>query len=287
MLRMNILVTGGSGTVGKYIVDELLDYGHTVGVLDIVEPKRNNVRFHKVDVLVLGDVCKALSGYDAVVHTAGIPHPLNDPPERLFTVNVNGTFNVLEAAARNGTRKVVFTSSESTLGYAFMTNRMVPGYIPIDEQHPTQPQDPYGLSKVVCEQICRTYSAKYNIRTVCLREPWIWVPEESTIPFYKKLVAEYGEWYKNLWAYVHVFDVAQAHRLAVEKDLENLNELFFITADENWTGKDSRELLGKYFPEVKRISQQFFGADSMISHEKAGRLLGYTPHYSVKDLFSL
>ncbi len=281
---MNILVTGGSGSVGKYIVDELLAHAHSVGVLDLNPPKQKNVVFHKTDMCILQDVEQAMKGYDAVVHTAGIPHPLNDPAERVFHVNVNGTFNVLESAARNGIKKVVFTSSESTLGFAFMVNRMVPEYIPIDELHPMRPQDPYGLSKVIGEQICRTYSTKYGIRTVCLREPWIWVPEQEQLPFYATLVNEYRNWHKNLWTYVHVYDVARAHRLALEHDLENLHEIFFITARENWTGKESKDLLLQFYPEVQKYAGDYSGASAIISHGKAKRLLGYEPQYSVNDL---
>lgn len=282
---MKILVTGGSGTVGKYIVDELLRHHHNVGVLDIVPPRRKDVRYHRADILNLDDVSDAVSGYDAVIHTAGIPHPLNDPAERVFTINVNGTFNVLEASARNGIGKVVFTSSESTLGFAFMTHRMAPDYIPIDEQHPLRPQDAYGLSKVLAEQICRAYSARYGIRTVCLREPWIWVPEEKMISLYQQLVREYDKWYKNLWAYVHVYDAARAHRLAVECDLETPHEVFFIAARENWTGKASKELLAAHYPETTRLSSTFSGKQSLLSSEKARRLLGYEPNFSVGDLW--
>lgn len=281
---MKILVTGGSGAVGKYIVDELIRHHHKVGVLDIVSPKQSDAAFHRCDILLLDDVTDALTGYDAVIHSAGIPHPLNDPAEKVFAVNVLGTYNVLEASARNGIKKVVFTSSESTLGFAFSTNRMAPEFIPIDESHPLRPQDPYGLSKVNAEQICKTYSARYGMRTVCLREPWIWLPEESMIPFYKSLVEEYDKWHKNLWAYVHVYDVAQAHRLAVENDPENLHEIFFITAKENWTGKDSLELLLQHYPEIKTISKDFSGDSTIISHEKAKKILGYEPKYSAKDL---
>jgi nucleoside-diphosphate-sugar epimerase len=280
---MKILVTGGSGLIGKYIVDELLQHKHTVGVLDLKPPKQK-VKHHKVDVLNLENVVKAVKGYDAVVHTAGIPHPLNDPAEKVFSVNVNGTFNVLEASARNKIKKVVFTSSESTLGFAFMTNRMVPEYVPIDELHPLRPQDPYGLSKVIGEQICRTYSARYGIRTVCLREPWIWVPEGSERGKYKKLVTDYSQWHKNLWAFVHAYDVAQAHRLAVEQDLSSLHEVFFINAQQNWTGIDSRVLLGTHFPEIKKFAPDFTGPASILSYRKAKELLGYEPRHSVRDI---
>jgi UDP-glucose 4-epimerase len=282
---MNILVTGGSGTVGKYIVDELVRHNHNVGVLDIVQPKRKDVRYHCTDILNLDDVSNAMKGYDSVIHTAGIPHPLNDPVERVFTVNVNGTFNVLESSARNGIRKIIFTSSESTLGFAFMTRRMAPDYIPIDEQHPLRPQDAYGLSKVLAERICQTYSARYGMRTVCLREPWIWVPEEPMIPLYQQLVKEYDTRYKNLWSYVHVYDAATAHRLAVECDLENLHEVFFITARENWTGRESKTLLAAYYPETEHIASTFTGKQTLLSYEKAERLLGYKPNFSVNDLW--
>jgi nucleoside-diphosphate-sugar epimerase len=282
---MKILVTGGSGLVGKYIVDALLRRNHMVGIADLVPPNDERARYHRVDVLDLPALTHVMKEYDTVVHAAGIPHPLNDPAERVFHVNVNGTFNVLEAAARNGIHKVVFTSSESTLGFAFMTEPMMPLSIPIDERHPLRPQDPYGLSKVIGEQICRTYSARCGIRTVCLREPWIWVPEPEPVAFYRTLVSGYRQWHKNLWTYVHVFDVAEAHCLAVEKDLPERHEVFFITAQENWTGLPSRDLLEQFYPGIPVYENGFSGPAAIISHAKATRLLGYTPHYSSADLF--
>ena len=283
---MKVLVTGGSGSVGKYIAADLVAHGHTVGVLDVVPPKQEGIAFHNVDVRKLSDVQRAMEGYDAVVHCAGIPHPLNDPPERVFDVNVNGTYAVVEAAARTGIRKLVFTSSESTLGIAFMTQRQWPLFAPVDETHPLRPQDPYGLSKVIGEQICRTATMRTGMRTVCLREPWIWVPEPDQIAFYRTLVRDYPQWYKNLWTYVHVLDVAQAHRLALETDLPELHDFFFITAKENWTGKDSRTLLAEFWPETTEFAPDFTGAQAIISHAKAQRLLGYRPQYSAADLFS-
>ena len=280
---MRILVTGGSGLVGKYIVDELLQHRHIVDVLDLKTPNKK-VKHHCIDVLNLEGVVTAMSGYDAVVHMAGIPHPLNDPAEKIFSVNVNGTFNVLEAAARNKVNKVVFTSSESTLGFAFMTNRIVPDYIPIDELHPLRPQDPYGMSKVIGEQICRTYSARYGIHTVCLRAPWIWVPEGGEREKYKQLIVEHYNWYRNLWSFVHVYDAAQAHRLALENDLSSVHEVFFISAEHNWTGTDSRVLLETHFPEVKKVARDFAGPASILSYGKAKDRLGYVPRHSVRDI---
>jgi len=284
MTATNVLVTGGSGAVGRYVVDELLQHGYRVGVLDLIAPQSAQLVFHEADVLDLAAVRRAMAGYDAVVHVAGIPHPLNDPAKRVFDVNVNGTFNVLEAAAAQGIRRFVMTSSESTLGFAFMTHAMAPLAVPVDEQHPSRPQDPYGLSKVVCEQICRSYSAQYQMRTVCLRAPWIWLPEEAQRAFYQSLVTDYDNWYKNLWTFVDVRDVARAHRLALESQGDTLHEAFFITAADNWTGQDSRALLARFYPGVEAINPALVGAGSLISHAKAARLLGYAPQFGVQDI---
>lgn len=282
---MNILVTGGSGLVGKYIVNKLARK-YEVSILDIQIPEAGPCKqFFCVDILDLSKLSDVLKGFEIVVHAAAIPHSLEQPAEKVFTVNVMGAFNVLEASARSAVKKVIFVSSESTLGFAFMTKKFSPEYIPIDEQHALCPQDPYGLSKVIGEQICRTFSDRYGIRTICLRAPWVWVPEEKEISLYRDLVNQYEQWYKNLWAYVHVDDFAYAVRLAVEATNLSVHDIFFITANENWTAEDSRELLRRFYPDVSKIAASFQGKASLISNEKAKRLLGYQPRHSAKNIF--
>jgi len=280
---MKILVTGGSGLVGKYVVD-VLGQSHRVSILDIREPASPKP-FYWVDIMNLPALTHALShGFDGIVHMAGIPNPLNDPPERVFTVNTVGTFNVLEAAARCNIKKLVFISSESVLGFAFATQLVSPEYFPIDEKHPVRPQDPYGLSKLLAEEICRSYSLRYGIQTVCLRPPWIWVPEKKEIEMYRMLVQEYPKWSKNLWAYVHVLDLASAVLLALEaKDLKS-HEVFFITAEDNWTGTESRTLLKSYYSTVTKIAESFGECDSLISSAEATEKLGYVPKHSWREL---
>jgi UDP-glucose 4-epimerase len=280
---MNVLVTGGSGLVGKYVVDAL-SQAHKVSVLDIREPASPRP-FYWVDVMNLPALSHALShGFDAIVHMAGIPNPLNDPAEKVFAINTVGTFNVFEAAVRAEIKKLVFVSSESTLGFAFMTQPAAPSYIPIDEEHPLAPQDPYGLSKLLAEQICRSYSLRYGIQTVCLRPPWIWVPEEREIEMYRSLVREFQKWSKNLWAYIHVLDFATSVLLALESKNLNSYEVYFVTAEENWTGKNSRDLLQTYYPSVTRIAESFGGSDSLISSAKAKARLGYLPRHTWREL---
>jgi nucleoside-diphosphate-sugar epimerase len=285
---MKVLVTGGSGLVGRYVVDELAK-SYAVEVLDLQPLHRTDVLCHRVDILDLPAVKTIVRGYDAIVHLAGIPHPLNEPADKVFRVNTLGTFHLLEAAAENGIRKFMFLSSESTLGFAFSTTRMWPEYFPIDEHHPLRPQDPYGLSKVAGELLCAGYARKTGMQTICLRPPWIWVPEEKAL--YRQLIAEYPRWSKNLWAYVHVFDVADAIRRVIERMVASpatlpLYDLFFICADQNWTGQESRALIAAYYPETRTIADHFAGDQSLISNAKAKRAFGFEARYTAQDIVS-
>lgn len=281
---MKVLITGGSGLVGRHVVTAL-SQEHEVANLDINPPARREVPFIQADVLDPATLREKTAGFDAVVHLAGIPHPLNETGERVFRVNVMGTFNMLEAALDNGIRKFVLMSSESTLGFAFSSRRTWPEYVPIDEQHPLRPQDPYGLSKVACELLCAGYSRRSNLSTVCLRAPWIWVPDQPEVEMYRRLVAEYDQWHKNLWAYVHVADVAQAVSLSLLTSLPEKHDAFFICADENWTDFATKELMKRFYPETKRIGDLRDRA-SLISNEKARRILGFSPKFSRSDILA-
>jgi UDP-glucose 4-epimerase len=280
-----VIVTGGSGLVGRYVVDELAQT-HDLVLWDLKNSHRSDLPFKKIDLLDERAVRAEMQQVDAIVHLAGIPHPLNDPAERVFRVNTQTTYNLLEAAAAIGVPKFVFMSSESTLGFAFCTTRMWPLAVPIDETHPLRPQDPYGLSKIASESACEGISRRVGMRTVCLRAPWVWVPEVQEIAFYIKLVAEYENWFKNCWAFIHVKDVAQAILRAVEKDLPTLHERMFICADVNWTGRESRDLLKRFYPETENINTAWTGAASFISNRKAKELLGFVPTGTVSEILN-
>lgn len=144
---MRILVTGGSGLVGRYVVEGLAQ-AHDVEILDLRRPVKSQMPYHAVDLLDHASVNDSVRGFDVVVHLAGIPHPLDDPAQRVFRVNTLGTFNLLEACAANGIRRFIFISSESVLGFTFSTARMWPEYFPIDELHPLRPQDTLWIEQV-------------------------------------------------------------------------------------------------------------------------------------------
>jgi UDP-glucose 4-epimerase len=279
-----ILVTGGSGLLGRCVVSELRRH-HRVTVLDLLKPQLD-VPYIKGDVHDLSRITEILHGFDTIIHLAAIPHPLNDPPENVVRMNVMGTFTVLEAAARCGIEKFVLASSESTLGFAFGHRPVYPLYVPIDEDHPLRPQDPYGMSKVLCEEMCRTYTRRYGMQTLSLRMPWIWVHEPDELELYTRLIEEYPDWYKNLWAFVHGADAAEAFRLAVERPNKEESAVWFITADENWTGRDARDLVKTFYPMTEIRASLPVGPASLITNARAKRELNFHPKRSVRDVFT-
>ena len=114
-------------------------------------------------------VTAASRGHDAIVHLAAVPGPRRATPEQLIFINVVGTVHVLEAAVQSGVGKVVFASSGAATGFAFQRGEVMPKYLPIDEEHPSEPQDEYGLSKLLAEFACKSYTKAHGIRSVCLR----------------------------------------------------------------------------------------------------------------------
>jgi UDP-glucose 4-epimerase len=279
----NVLITGGSGLLGRYVV-RALRHSYSLRVLDTVMP-RAEVAYTRCDVQDFEAMLREVKHVEAVIHLAAIPHPLNHPPEEVVRVNCMGTFSVLEAAARNGVSTFILASSESTLGFAFMQRRMYPDYFPIDEYHPTRPQDPYGMSKLVSEQMCATYTRRFGMQTLCLRMPWIWAPEPEERVLYRRLIGEYHAWSKNLWAFVHVSDAAEAFRLALERPYKDEHDQWFVVADMNWTGLPSQDLVHEYYPESTVRKDQLTGTASLISNQKARRDLGFQPLRTAGDVF--
>jgi len=288
---MKVLITGGSGNLGRYVVEEMKGK-HDVTVFDMKEPFDRSVKLIKGDILNLQTLKDASKDFEVIVHLAAIPAPDRATHDVVFNVNVMGTFNVLESAYRNKVRRVVIASSDSTLGFLFrVTPPLMPEYLPIDENHPLKAEDPYGLSKVVDEQLCWMYTRRTGLETVCLRICYVWFPNEyrygndvGTPQGYKGLVDNPDAWWQSLWVYQDARDAAQAFRLGAE--VPGLkHERFFISADDNGTRVDSLELIKKYYPSVKKVDKsKLKGRASLICTDRAKKILGYRPKYSWKDI---
>lgn len=281
---MRIVITGGSGNVGRYVAPELLDHGHEVTIFDRLKPESLDVPFVEGSILDIDACRRAFRGSDVVIHLAAIPHPLDDPPEVVMHVNTTGTFIVHQAAVDIGVRRVVHASSDSSYGLVFRRVDFSPDYLPLDEEHPQKPQDAYGLSKKVGEAIARSFTRGYALETVALRICFVWFPHMAES--YRPLTTDPGDrkWINGLWLYNDARDVATAFRLAAEiPDLRN--EVFLISAEENGTVFETMELVRKYYGRVS-MRKKLKGRESLADYSKAALILGYRPRYTWRDIVS-
>lgn len=150
---MKIVVTGSSGKIGRRVVQALMHRGDEVVGLDVRSAEDEKMPSVHLDILDFDAILAALRGADAVLHLAAIPEPRQGFEETVFRTNVVGTYNVVEACRRQGIRKLVVASSVNAIGLTY--NKELPRlqYLPVDENHPAQPEDCYSLSKLVGEQI--------------------------------------------------------------------------------------------------------------------------------------
>ncbi len=269
-----IVVTGGSGKAGRAIVRELLAHGYEVLNIDRVAPAERLCPFLRVDLTALGETFEALAGAEGVAHMAAIPAPGIHTEEVTFRTNVLSTFNVFEAAVRLRLSRIVWASSETTLGLPF--DREAPAYAPIDENHPLYPESSYALSKVLGEEMARQYHRRFQAPIVGLRFSNIMEPQDyAAFPTYWG-DAKLRKW--NLWGYVDARDVAQAVRLGLEADLGGAHH-FLIAAADTVMDRPSRDLMAEVFPRVP-LRGEIGTYDTLLGIDKARKALGYEPRWS-------
>jgi nucleoside-diphosphate-sugar epimerase len=272
-----IVVTGGSGKAGRAVIKDLVEHDYEVLNVDLVPPRERLCPYLKADLTDLGQTFEVLQGADAVVHLGAIPAPGLQPAEVTFRNNTLSTYNIFSVAVSLHLQRVVWASSETTLGLPFDRER--PAYAPIDEEHPRYPESSYALSKVLAEEMAHQFNRWSGIPFVGLRFSNIMEPQDyarfpafSADPTLRK-------W--NLWGYVDARDVAQSCRLALEAAITGA-EVFIIAAADTVMKRPSRELLAEVFPEVP-LRGEIGEFETLLSITKARRLLGYDPEYSWRN----
>ena len=281
---MKIAVTGGSGKAGRAVVRDLREHGHDVLNVDRVPSHEDAAPYLPADLTDYGQTLEALSGghvlpgIDAVVHLAAIPAPDKATQDVVFRTNITSTHTVFSAAWRLGLKRIVWASSETTLGLPFETP---PEYAPVDEEHPLRPESSYALSKVLGEEMARQFNRWTGIPIVGLRlsnvmerEDYLRFPSYWDDPHLRK-------W--NLWAYVDESHVAQACRRGLEADIAGA-EAFVIAAADTVMQRPSRDLMADVFPGVA-VRDGVAGHDTLLGIDKARRMLGYAPDFSWRELF--
>jgi nucleoside-diphosphate-sugar epimerase len=274
---MKVVVTGASGKAGRAVVQDLLEHDYEVLGVDLAAPAEAVAPYLLADLTELGQTVECMAGAQAVVHLAAIPADGIRTEEATFRTNMLSTYNVFEAARLVGLERVVWASSETILGLPF--EREQPAYAPIDEDHPSYPESSYAASKLLSEELARQINRWTGTPFVALRFSNIMEPEE-----YEQFPSFWDDarlrcW--NLWGYVDARDVGQSCRLGLEADVRGA-EHFIVAAADTVMNRPSRELMAEVYPSVEyRPTGGEY--DSLLSSEKARRLLGYVPAHSWRE----
>ena len=280
----NVIVTGGSGGSGGFVVGELVDRGYVVRVVDLVEPSDRSLDFVRVDLTDYNAVRRAFEGFDAVVHFAADPEPDFDLAAGAgkFRNNTLATYNVFNVAAAIEMKKVVWASSETVLGFPFEV--AAPSYFPVDDDHPLIPQNSYAISKVLCEQLARHINRLYKTPIFALRLSNVLYTDPHHRASYA-LVPGYWDDPRsrkfNLWGYIDARDAALAARLALESPLTGADE-FIIAASDTIMNRPSAELVEAVFPGTP-LKPETGTFETLLSIDKARRALGFSPRFSWRD----
>ena len=272
-----IVCTGGSGRLGRFVVDRLAGKCE-VTILDLEPPRTSvvNLRYVHADIVDYKALKVAFRGQDAVVHLAAIPNPRSAPAATTFHTNVQGAWAVLQAAEDAGVRRVIVASSDSVFGLSYNPPDWPPQYLPVDEDHPVRPTEFYSLSKDVTETISRSFAHRKKLEVLVIRPVHIVFPPE-----YPELAAR-GSDVENyhFWAYVSPEDVAQGFELALGHRYTGY-DLFVVSAADGLNVRPTLDLARQRWGRQPRIRRpEYYEANpcaSILDITKAREVLGFRP----------
>lgn len=276
-----VVLTGGSGKLGRVCMSDLLEHGYRVTNVDLVRLPDDPCPFVRADLTDMGqamEVLRQVDGrhgtVDAVVHLAAVPAPGMVPGAELFRNNTISTYNVFAAARHLGIRNVVWASSETVLGLPFLT---APPYVPLDEEYAPRPESAYALSKMMGEEMATQFCRwEPEMKIIGLRFSNVMLPHEyAEFPGFEADPAR-RKW--NLWSYIDARDAAQAVRKSLEAPLKGA-EVFIIASPDTVATRPISELMAQFYPDVP-WRRQLGPHESAFSTDKARSMLGYEPVYS-------
>ena len=279
-MAQRICVTGASGQAGRAVVADLREHGYQVQPTDVAVTRADREDgVLRADLTDYGQAVEVLSEVSAVVHLANIPAPGLNTPAVTFNSNITMNFNVFQAAAALKLDRVVWASSETTLGLPFDTP---PRYAPVDEDHYPVPTSTYALSKVASETVAGHIAEWSGIPFVALRFSNIMAPEDYQL--FPTVWDDPNKRRWNLWGYIDQRDVAQSCRLALEADASKVTggPAFIIAAADTVMNRPSAELLAEVFPGVT-LTRDVGEFGTLLAIDRAREVLGFQPEHSWRD----
>jgi nucleoside-diphosphate-sugar epimerase len=297
-MTKRIMFTGGSGKAGQHVVQYLVEQGYQVLNLDTKPLDNPKVRTLITDITDSGQVFNALSSYmglhefdpslraqpvDAVVHYAAIPRIMITPDNELFRINTMGTYNVIEAAAKLGIKKVIIASSETTYGLVFANEPRAPVHFPLEEDYPVDPMDSYALSKICNEATAKAFAQRYDIDVYAIRIGNVIEPHEYDL--FPGWFADPGFRKRIAWSYIDARDLGQITKLAVEKDGLGF-EVFNAANDDTSSDLPTQELINRFYPGTP-VSREMGEFETLLSNRKAKEVLGFKEEHNWRKYVKL
>ncbi|KAF2630766.1 UDP-glucose 4-epimerase [Macroventuria anomochaeta] len=302
--KKRIVITGGSGVVGRYVIQKLLSYGHEILNVDQTPLDNPNVHTLKADLTDGAQAFNALSCHfqisepfleemrtpDVVIHLAGIPQPNRIPDNETFRINTLSSYAIIEAACKLGIKKIILASSITVYGVTYAETNISFPHFPITESTPTEPMDVYATSKVCMERVAASFEKRFRamgkpVDIYCLRIGAVVTPDR-----HQEVMTSYlerpREWKVHGWSYIDARDLGNVINRCIETDGLGF-EVFNVVNDEN-TLPDGKaqtiDWLRSFCPETEILDEQALrGQMAPISNEKAKRLLGFREEYPWRE----
>jgi nucleoside-diphosphate-sugar epimerase len=293
---MRIFFTGGSGKAGRHAIAHLVERGYSVTNADLAPLNMPGVADLRVDLTDAGHVFNALHAfargeeqeagtgtprYDAIVHFAAVPSLMLRPDNETYQVNVSSTYNILDAAAKLGIRKVIFASSETTYGICFYDGVKKPAYVPIDEEHPTVPQDSYAMSKVVNEVTARSFQERTGFDIYGLRINNVIEPLEYATKF-PPFMKDPELRRRNIFAYIDARDLGHMVDRCLQTDGLGY-EVFNVSNDDMSVSLASDEVIARFYQGVEK-RREMGRNETFFANAKAKRMVGFAPRHSWREV---
>jgi UDP-glucose 4-epimerase len=288
---MKVLVTGCSGRLAPFVIDDLAAHGHEVVLFSRKPVAEKYSKFQTIlgDINKFEDCQRAMAGgIEAVQHLAAQPYPVDHPELRKMAEeqgiafdatmrsNMLGVYYMLQAAREKGVEIFVMTGSNCSLGHGFrISHTPFPfKYFPIDEEHPSDVEDSYSYTKLVGEELLASFTRAYGMRTYSVRAAGICDEgRRRGMAENARAVSGWSDW---MWCWVGSEDVASAHRLLMEKARAiEPHGAYYCNGDDSTALEPSLELIQAYKPEYLPLVRSLPGHTNFFSNQKLKQAVGW------------